>query len=199
MEEIVEICNRYDINNFTIFEDGSIDVDGNVNLYDKGIIRLPLNFRNIYGNFYCSCNQLTSLEGAPKFIKGNFYCDSNQLTSFQGAPKEINGNFYCRYNKLTSFEYAPKTIRGEFGCECNNIKSFEYAPNYVGSFNCELNPIYEVWMLFQEWHRVELLNDFDIFRDEDADIPSIFINRLNDFLEMIGENRVENVLGYFSI
>lgn len=199
MEEIVKICRRYNINNYTINGDGSIDVNGNVNIHKNGLISLPLNFRNIYGNFYCSCNQLSSLGGAPKFIEGNFYCDSNQLTSFQGAPETINGNFYCRYNKITSFEGAPKTIRGEFGCECNNIKSFENAPVYVNRFNCELNPIYEVWILFQDWHRINLLNDCDIFRDEDTDTPSIFIDRLNDFLYLIGQNPLERVNGYKTI
>ncbi len=48
------------------------------------------------------------------------------------------------------------------------------------------NPIWCVWILFEDCNKIELLNDFDIFRDEDTDIPAIFIDRLNDFLEMIG-------------
>ncbi len=48
------------------------------------------------------------------------------------------------------------------------------------------NPIYEIWNLFKDTSKIELLNDFDIFRSEDTDEPAIFIDRLNDFLEMIG-------------
>ncbi len=47
--------------------------------------------------------------------------------------------------------------------------------------------------------KIELLNDFDIFRDEDTDIPAIFIDRLNDFLLTIGKDPVKKVDGYKNI
>ncbi len=37
------------------------------------------------------------------------------------------------------------------------------------------------------WTKIELLNDFDIFRDEDTDKPVIVMDRLNDFLLTIGK------------
>ncbi len=47
--------------------------------------------------------------------------------------------------------------------------------------------------------KIELLNDFDIFIDEDTDEPLIIMNRLNDFLLTIGEDTVEYVYGYKNI
>ena len=47
--------------------------------------------------------------------------------------------------------------------------------------------------------KIELLNDFDIFRDEDTDIPSIIMDRLNDFLLTIGKPIVEKVDRYKNI
>src|SRR5574343_312597 len=124
-EDIKEICRRYNIIDYTINTDGSIDVDGNAWLYNRTITKLQL-----------------------KFNKSN-------------------------------------------GCECNNIKSFEYFPSFVkDTFFCLSNPIYYVWNLFRDTTKIELLNDFDIFRDEDTDIPSIFIDRLNDFLLTIGKDPV---------
>ncbi len=38
--------------------------------------------------------------------------------------------------------------------------------------------------------KIELLNDFDIFRDEDTDKP-VIIDRLNDFLLTIGKPTVK--------
>ena len=178
-ENIYEICRKYDIENYTINPDGSIDVDEDVNLYYIELAKLPLKFNKVNGNFYCSGNNLTSLEG---------------------SPIEVNGNFYCHGNKLESFEYAPKIIRGDFGCEWNNIKSFEYFPNFVKRyFLCIGNPICEVWNLFEDWTKIELLNDFDIFRDEDTDEPAIVMDRLNDFLLTIGKDPVEKVNLYKNI
>ena len=178
-EDINEICRKYGIKDYTINTDESIDVDGYVRLYTKGLTKLPLKFNKVNGYFYCNDNKLTTLEG---------------------CPKEVNGDFGCNCNKLTSFKFAPKIIIGYFDCRWNNIKSFEYFPSYIkGNFHCENNPIYEVWKLFYNTTKIELLNDFDIFRDEDTDTPGIVMNRLNDFLEMIGKPTVEKVKRYKNI
>ena len=44
-EEVEAICKKYKIENYTINDDLSIDVDGNVNLSKKGLRKLPLKFR----------------------------------------------------------------------------------------------------------------------------------------------------------
>ena len=178
-EDIKEICEKYDIKDYTINPDGTIDVNSMVYLYNKKLTKLPLKFNKIGGGFYCYNNKLTTLEG---------------------SPVEVSGVFNCRFNKLISFEFAPKIIRGSFCCSWNNIKTFEYFPSFIkDNFWCDDNPIEEVCKLFEDWTKIELLNDFDVFRDEDTDIPSIFINRLNDFLLTIGKHTVKKVYGYKNI
>ena len=54
------ICEKYGITNYTINGDGSIDVDGDVNFYSKGLTELPLTFNKVSGYFSCANNQLTS-------------------------------------------------------------------------------------------------------------------------------------------
>lgn len=96
MNNIDKICKEYGIENYTINEDGSIDVDGTVNLSSKGLTKLPLKFRNVTGYFDCSFNQLTALEGCPTSINGNFYCNNNPLTTLEGCPASVNGgDFFC--------------------------------------------------------------------------------------------------------
>jgi len=175
------ICKRYGITNYTINNDGSIDVDDYVSLFNKIklISKLPIKFNKVNGDFSFGYNNLTSLEG---------------------SPIEVNGDFSCHNNELTSFKYAPKTIRGYFDCTDNNIKSFEYFPNFVkDDFYCTGNPIWSVWDLFWDKTKIELLNDFDVFRDEDTDEPAIVIDRLNDFLTMIGKPEVGKVIRYKNI
>jgi hypothetical protein len=78
------------------------------------------------GDFYCSGNQLTSLDGAPASVGGYFSCFSNELTSLAGAPASIGGNFICRDNRLTSLAGIHKIIKkmnGEFNAVGNDIKS----------------------------------------------------------------------------
>ena len=185
-EDIDDICRRYYIKNYTINTDGSIDVDeyvnfdgyidvNKVNLYNLRLKKLPLKFNKI------NCD---------------FYCNSNKLTSLEGSPVEVNGCFYCNSNKLTSFEFAPKIIREYFCCDVNYITSFEYFPSYVKKLYCSNNPILDVWVLFEDLSKIELLNDFDIFRDEDTNYPAIIMDRLNDFLLTIGKSTVKSI-GYY--
>ena len=104
---------------YTINDDGSIDVDGAVNLSRKKLTKIPFNFSKVGGDFYCYGNQLTTLEGAPNTVGGNFHCYYNKLTTLEGAPNTVGEGFYCDNNQLTSLEYAPNTVGGNFLCYDN--------------------------------------------------------------------------------
>ena len=94
------------------------------------------------GNFYCSNNQLTSLEGAPSSVGGDFLCYDNKLTSLEGAPSSVGGDFWCSYNQLTSLEGAPSSVGGDFSCSYNKLTSLEGAPSSVGGdFWCSNNQL----------------------------------------------------------
>ena len=86
-------------------------INGNVDLRNLHLTKLPDFIKDtiVSGNFYCSYNQLTSLQGAPQSVGGSFYCSYNQLTSLQGSPKSVGGSFFCNNNQLTSFQGFPKT------------------------------------------------------------------------------------------
>jgi hypothetical protein len=165
IDSIADICKEYGIINYTI-NDGLVDVDGDVNISNKSLTKLPLKFGKVKGYFDCSYNKLVSLEGAPKSVNGDFYCYNNQLVSLEGAPESVGGNFYCSHNKLVSLEGAPNSVGGYFYCSNNQLVSLEGAPNSVGgdfycqnnklvslescplnikSLRCDDNPIYKYW------------------------------------------------------
>ena len=92
--------------------------------------------------FYCSNNQLTSLEGAPLEVNGDFDCSDNNLTSLKGAPKKVGRNFWCISNNLTTLEGAPQKVGGFFTCNHNNLTSLKGAPQTVGrGFHCRYNTL----------------------------------------------------------
>ena len=107
------ICKQYGIENYTINPDGSIDVVGDVDLYDKNLTELPLRFNKVNGSFDCSDNKLTSLKGCPRWIGGSFSCQYNQLTSLEFSPDYVGSYFGCEYNDLTD-NYCIAEIMGNF-------------------------------------------------------------------------------------
>ena len=130
-------------------------IKGDVDIRNKNLKKITdiLDFSKIEvtGNFVCSDNQLTTLEGAPRKVGMGFFCDHNQLTSLEGAPQEIGffttnsrgGTFNCSNNKLTSLKGAPqKKVGGGFYCDNNQLTSLAGAPREVGGhFECQNNQL----------------------------------------------------------
>ena len=125
---IDEICRKYDITNYTINDDGTIDVNGGVNLYNKGLTELPLRFNKVTGSFNCDYNRLTSLKGCPRWIGGNFSCAGNKLTSLEFSPDYVGGFFWCDYNNLTD-NYCDTEIGGKFKTNLKQDGLTEYNYN----------------------------------------------------------------------
>ena len=139
------VCKKFSIVNYTINDDHKIDVDGDVNISDRSLIRIPLVFNNVTGYFICHGNKLTTLKGSPKKVGGNFWCHGNKLTTLKGSPKSVGGNFYCDNNKLTTLKGSPKSVGGNFYCSGNKLTTLEGSPEYIGGdFDCADNPLISV-------------------------------------------------------
>ena len=114
MRDINEICDQYNITNYTINPDGSIDVNGDVYLWSRRLTELPLSFNKVTGFFHCSDNKLTTLKGCPRWVGGgSFTCYNNRLTSLEFSPDYVGGDFYCINNKLTD-NFCDTEIGGGF-------------------------------------------------------------------------------------
>ena len=124
--EIEKWLKEYDIRNYTINDDFTIDVNGNVYLSAIDLKEFPeyIQFGVVRGDFVCRINYLTSLRGVPRIVEGNFDCADNELTSLEGAPKKVGGYFDCGHNKLTSLKGAPENV-ASFYCSNNKVQFTE--------------------------------------------------------------------------
>jgi len=193
-------------------------VEGEYHITNNGVylknltngIRTHLTDKTLKGSpkevtsfFFCANIGLTSLEGCPEIVGGSFHCGDNNITSLEGCPEVVGGSFECEKNDITSFEGSPRKIGGRFNCERNNIMTFEGAPESVISFTCRYNPINNIWKLFQDYSKIELLNDYDALRviknNRGNYRPVVVLDRLNEFLMSIGKEPVEKVNGYKNI
>ncbi|MCK9477560.1 MAG: hypothetical protein M0R46_16720 [Candidatus Muirbacterium halophilum] len=191
--EIDAICKEYNIKKYTINNDGSIDVNGDVLLWNRNLKVLPLKFRNVNGSFncgynklanlngypqhvddsfHCDDNQLTNLIGAPQYVGDGFYCTDNQLTNLIGAPQYVGGNFSCDDNQLTSLEGAPIRVYGEFLCRNNKLKNIDYLPKTYKKLNIYGNPISKILDLF-----VKIDKNVWVSKITDKELISEFIDR----------------------
>ncbi len=92
-QDIHKICEKYNIKNYIINPDGSIDVEGDVVILIF-INELPIKFNKVSGNFYCSYNNLSTLKNFPNEVCGETFLYGNPLKSLDG----YNGDYdklYC--------------------------------------------------------------------------------------------------------
>ena len=104
--QIIKWLDSYEIKNYTINDDWTIDVNGDVDLKQQSLTCFPscIKFNEVSGYFACYDNQLTNLEGCPRTVGGVFSCSGNQLTSLEGCPRTVGKDFFCYNNQLTSLE-----------------------------------------------------------------------------------------------
>lgn len=142
ISEVIEICKQYNIKNYTINDDLSIDVNENVSINHRGLKEIPLVFNNVNGFFDCSYNHLTTLVGSPKTTLSHFICNDNFLTNLKGSPDHVGGSFYSAKNKLTSLENCPVVVLNNFYCVNNCLTDLIGSPEHIlGSFDCSSNEI----------------------------------------------------------
>ena len=198
-QEIHDICNIYDIENYTINSDGTIDVDGDVDLCDNILSKIPILFNKISGNLFIYSCGLKTLEGFPNYIGGDLDISLNNLTSLDGCPEYINGSLICYRNKLTSLEGCPNYIKSIY-CSNNKITTLIGIPSIFYDLDIDSNPIsiidssievkniisisntkfdYEIKSLSQEKLRVLFEHgvDYDIFK-KDGSINDYRLERL---------------------
>ena len=171
-EEVIEVCERYRIKNYTINDDLSIDVDGDVHLYSKNLEYLPLRFSYVSGAFLCFDNELKTLEGCPQTVGRSFSCSNNFLVSLKGCPQTVRGSFNCSYNKITDLEHFPEdshTIYIENNPIYNLINTFIFKPK-TDSFMIEDFIDYEI-VRNRDTVMLDRLQTF--IRDNDLEMPNL--------------------------
>ncbi len=191
-DQIEKICQKYNIKNYKINSDGSVDVDGSVDLFQKNLTRLPLNFGKVSGGFSCSDNKLTTLEGSPKFVGSNFDCYENLITSLKGGPMEVGGFFDCMGNLLTDLKGAPKKIGTDFDCCHNKILTLDGFPiDFEGELELSGNPVIEFMKIFGRKNILESLR-FNYFVGGNKIHESRFVRACDE----LGVRAPQTINGY---
>jgi len=166
--DIDSICTKYDIENYTINSDGTVDVDDDVSLNNINLTELPLKFGKVSGYFDCSLNNLTTLKG---------------------CPHSVGGNFDCSYNKLTTLNGCTQSVRFYFSFYKNNIKDLYGFPEFFyGHIFHDTNPVSEILDLFGMSNLkigkvINFLNEYEVIQ-QDGNL--VILDRLEEVFYTLG-------------
>ena len=192
---IEQICKKYNIENYTINEDGSIDVNGNVDLSSRLLKRLPLLFNRVSGFFDCSDNELTTLEGSPKYVGSDFNCTYNKLTSLKYGPEYVGEDFLCSNNQLISLEGSPEYVGINFYCNETGIYDLKGISYEIDGFLfCTDNPISTI-INSAGIDLIRSLNSYSVIKNR-----TISLKRLKYVAETFGlKINLEDIEKYYKI
>ena len=171
---IDEICEKYDITNYTVNDDGTIDVDDNVWLNNRDLVEFPLTFNRVSGYFNCGDNNLTSLKGCPKWVGGDFSCYDNHLTSLEFSPDYVGDDFVCNFNDLTDLVGSPKQVGGDFLCGRNpELINPRGCPEKMGRFlYCTNTPLQSIFNRVDQ-HFLYAFNFYKVIKDDTVNLKRL--------------------------
>ena len=219
VDDISRWLRKHEIKNFTILKDNSVNVHGDVRLADKlaNLLKLPLNFNVIEGDFDIGDNELTSLDGSPKKVTGSFMAHKNELTSLKGGPKEVGGSFVILHNNITSLEFSPSLVKEDFICSHNPLKELDgintvlgyiFTGVHVPNIKCQ-KYIYkgittykypaDLVMKYLEKQYISLTDEEKAFEETRKNLENVISKMLEQSTlsqEMINDNLIKNLTKY---
>lgn len=139
-DDLIIDLDKFGIKNYTINDDGTIDVDGDVDLSCNGLVEIPFIFRNISGAFDVSENKLETLKNSPIYVGNSFNCSFNNLTSLKFGPIEVGGTYRARYLSLENLDGLALEIGLNLVITNNNkLKDLNAISNIEGIIYCDEN------------------------------------------------------------
>ena len=204
--DLLELCKIYiDSNNkiepggltYSIDNRGFVNVDcGSTNLSLKiDVDKIPIKFGKVNGSVFLS-GDIKSLENSPREVTFAFnIMGCHNITSLEGGPEKVGRFYHCGSIPLDNITGLASpidkdyvlTISSTFG-KIHKVLELFLTPKIEYSGGRKHGEF-----IIDKYTEdvIDLFTYFDPIRDN-----TIYLNRLNSFLEEIGKNTVNDVKGY---
>lgn len=125
LRETCQWLDKMEIDNYQVDNDFTVNVGGEVNLFEQELTHLPVKFGRVKGNFAIQKTALQSLVGLPHTVENHFMCEVKPELNFsQYAPQKIGGSLFL-YGELSmaDLHFLSTLNLGEgFSHHCQNEK-----------------------------------------------------------------------------
>lgn len=184
MENIEEVLNKYDVKNYTINKDGSVNLTGDVSFFNKGIDKIPFEIKSTTGIIDFSYNNLTSLEGCPEVAHSIFFA-RNKIKEIDCVPMESK-LLSLSNNEIENLNFPEGFNSGEIVLRHNNIYDLKGMPSsFNGKIFLQYNPIATLFKS-NDGTDVNTFNSLNIIKDR-----KVNLKRLKYFYNIIGKEDIE--------
>lgn len=179
-QEVEVWLKKMEIKNYEIDDSLVVNVNNTVNISQKKLPYLPVQFGEIKGDFIVFNSGLRTCLGMPFIVRGGVYASQNKLKTLEDSPLVIERDYHVGRNQLTTIKGVPDKIGGDFVLSSNKIKNFKFMPSYIGGdFFCYKNPI-----PFSQYEKLESVigGDITFVPPEGMDVSD-----LEEFVDSVGD------------
>lgn len=191
---------------YTINDDLSVDVDGDVDISnnpisyyhnDKSYNTIPCKFNNISGYFDCSHNQLSSFENFPNSVGSDLRADHNSFTSLDGFKTSVGDRLDITHNLIESVTNLNGMNLDNVDLSSNPIKHISSEVINMSNFEdistFDNTPIYDLLNFFRQMRigtNIRLQEGIDMEWRAEEKLMTLILERFNEF-EVFKDNEVD--------
>lgn len=106
-------------------DDGVVNVTGGLQMRNKHIREIPVQFGTVNGTFEVVGMNIQSLKNSPRMVKGTFSCVGCDLTSLEGGPEQVEGFYEAQHNRLTNLTGCAMRVARMLNVTHNPLTSLE--------------------------------------------------------------------------
>lgn len=141
IDKILYYCDLFKIKKYNINDDGSIDVFEDVDISNKYLIKIPIKFNEVYGDFLCNNTNIVSMKNCPNIIHKNFNMGFNKIKKIEHSPIDVGEKFNLEHNKNLSYiKDFPRNVGSSIVLYSCNFKSLYNLPSIInGSLYIDFN------------------------------------------------------------
>jgi hypothetical protein len=199
--EINIFCKKHGIENYKIVN-GVVNVDGDVDVWDQVMRRIPIQFGSVTGNFECADCNLKTLRGCPHYVGGNFICYNNNIMTLEGCPQYIGGDMDCTKNDLENLIGGPVSVGGTMDFGENPLRTLEGFPtNHRPDAGIHINdtPIEEIYELFLTRKCIPLIVEWDVIDPLTMEVSYLKLLEVYESLDIVAPQQNDITLENYTL
>lgn len=146
------------LNKYSINDDLSVVVDGDVLLSDLTLGKLPIKFKQTR-SFKIINARLTTLEGCPDVVVGIFDCSNNLIKDLTGGPKLVHDSYVMNQNPVTSLKGVAEEAHNLMLTECSELTRLDYLPSSIDMLkasNCGLTSLQGIHKIAKKLRQIDI-------------------------------------------
>tara|TARA_Y100000389_G_scaffold127220_1_gene124559 strand:- start:1053 stop:1643 length:591 start_codon:yes stop_codon:yes gene_type:complete len=195
MKNIEEVLDQYNVVDYSINNDGSVNLTKDITFFKKNLDKIPFNISKAPRVLDFSFNNISSLEGSPEECDTIFYAMNNisDLTGVTITSRLLS----LSNNKIEKINFPKEFKTNELLLNHNNIYELTGIPiNFNGKIFLNHNPIATCFKT-TDGKDVHVFNSLKIIKDK-----KVNLKRLKYFNDIIKNDKpidVEEIKKYYEI